>query len=613
MSGESSAWVQRLVTPLGTGSLENHELRTVVFVAVSFQMVFTGYSLENHELRTVVFVTVSFQMVFTGYRSIQNLQSSLNEENGLGVISLGVLYGAWIFSGFFTPTAIRLLTTKGALMVAWVFHVLYTTCTFYPAWELIVPASFLVGIFSAPLWTSQSLYITACGYSIAKGASGSPYHTFSRFNGIFFAIYETSQITGNLISSAVLHNGVGNGSQQIHFRQCRTGDCPLADNATDFEEPQPWVMDVLLGIYIACGISGLLMTYIFVIPLPKSDWTIEASTKQTVTSFFVTLRHTSIGLLVPMFIFQGMQQAILYSEFTRSYISCPLGIHMVGYVMATHGATTPLTTWLFSRLVKLTGRYVLFVLAGAVNLGLMVVMYFWTPDQSHRPFIFLAPILWGVSEGIWLTQSNSLIAVQFSRQKEPAFAIYHTCRSVGLALTFAYSSSLCASVKLQVALAFVLLALSFYTVSEYRIQRREKLRQKSSNGSVSHLALSTVSGLAGLSSSDSASAGKSKLLRRSQTGESVGRELTETEFDNVVFVDSTVEYGDPDVFSRSSPHDRPVVMHFPRVASSSTSILCTLSAMARLSQEEEDEFVESLPTKTLVRLSASLSEEERYF
>ncbi|XP_076434685.1 protein unc-93 homolog A-like [Babylonia areolata] len=473
MRSFSNKVVQRFTTPLGAGGLEGHEMRTVIFVAVSFQL------------------------VFTSYRAIQNLQSSLNEENGLGVISLGVLYAAWMFSGFLTPMVLRFLTTKGALIVSWVCHVLYTTATFYPSWALTVPASFLVGIFSAPLWTAQSLYMTACGYSIAKRSSDSPYHIFSRLNGIFFAVYETSQITGNLISSVVLQNGIDNRTQ-VHFHQCGRGDCPSSDNATDFEEPEPWVKDVFVGVYVTLNLLGLLMTYMFVIPLPKCDWTIEASTKETVTSFFVTLRHTSIGLLVPMFIFQGMQEAILYSEFTRSYISCPLGIHMVGYVMATHGAITPLTTWLFSRVVKLTGRFVLFLVAGLVNLGLMILMILWTPDSSDRPFIFLAPLAWGVSEGIWLTQSNALVAVQFSRQKESAFAIYHTCRSVGLALTFAYSSRLCAPVKLIIGMVFVLLGLLCYTVSEYRIQWRERRRRDKfpNDSAVSQLALSTVSGLA---------------------------------------------------------------------------------------------------------------------
>ena len=110
---------------------------------------------------------------------------------------------------------------------------------------------------------------------------------------------------------------MGNRSEGVLFWQCGRGDCPAADNATDFEEPEDWVIDVLLSVYVTCSLIGLVVTYFFVMPLPKSDWTVVTSTKESVTSFFVTLRSTAIALLVPLFIFQGMQQAILYSEFTR--------------------------------------------------------------------------------------------------------------------------------------------------------------------------------------------------------------------------------------------------------------------------------------------------------
>ena len=119
------------------------------------------------------------------------------------------------------------------------------------------------------------------------------------------------------MSSLILQNGIGNRSEEIHFWQCGRGDCPAADNATDFEEPEDWVTDVLLATYVTCDFVGIAVTYFFVMPLPKSDWIVVTSTKQSVTSFFVVLRSTAIALLVPLFIFQGMQQAVLFSEFTR--------------------------------------------------------------------------------------------------------------------------------------------------------------------------------------------------------------------------------------------------------------------------------------------------------
>ena len=43
----------------------------------------------------------------------QNLQSSLHEEEFLGVSALGCLYATSIFSSIFAPTIIGVLGTKG--------------------------------------------------------------------------------------------------------------------------------------------------------------------------------------------------------------------------------------------------------------------------------------------------------------------------------------------------------------------------------------------------------------------------------------------------------------------------------------------------------------------
>lgn len=122
---------------------------------------------------------------------------------------------------------------------------------------------------------------------------------------------------GNLVSSLVIRNGVGNKSEEILFKFCGPQDCPADDNATNIEEPESWVIDILLAIYISCNLLGLVLTFIFITPLPRSDWSLKKSTKETVTSFFVTLKNLDILLLIPIFLFQGMQQALLYSEYTR--------------------------------------------------------------------------------------------------------------------------------------------------------------------------------------------------------------------------------------------------------------------------------------------------------
>nr|KAG5690181.1 hypothetical protein BaRGS_016572 [Batillaria attramentaria] len=369
-------------------------------------------SLEHREIRNTLAIGVAFQLVFTANFAIQNLQSSLHEEESMGASALGCMYATSIFSSIFAPTIIGILGAKG-------------------------------------------LYVSACAFSFSKRSQHSPYTILSRFNGLFFALYETKNILGNLVSSFVLRNGVGNKSEGIIFKFCGPDDCPDAENVTDIEEPDTWVVDTMLGIYMALQVLALILTVVLVTPLARSEWVGRVSLRETATSWFHTLVGTEMIYLVPFMVFQSMEQGILLTEYTRSYISCPIGIHKVGFVMASYGAVTAFFVLVFSRLARLTGRYPLFALAASVNAALLAVLLNWIPERSEEELIFIFPAVWGVSEGIWQTQTNSMLAVIFYDRKEPAFANYQTWRAVGYTLIFSYHSFLCVSTKLAIALGFL--------------------------------------------------------------------------------------------------------------------------------------------------------------
>lgn len=66
--------------------------------------------------RMQYFLSISFLSVFTSYMAIQNIQGSLNDEGSLGVISLGVLYGASILSGILAPLIVTQLGVKRVII-----------------------------------------------------------------------------------------------------------------------------------------------------------------------------------------------------------------------------------------------------------------------------------------------------------------------------------------------------------------------------------------------------------------------------------------------------------------------------------------------------------------
>ncbi|XP_046330251.2 protein unc-93 homolog A-like [Haliotis rufescens] len=422
-------------------------------------------SFGGKETRSCVVLSASFFWAFAAFVAIQNLQSSLNEEADLGIISLSVLYACMIFSGIITPTVIRLLGVKSSIIVSWVCHILYTASNFYPAFFTLIPSSVLVGAISCLLWTCASTYVTACSNSLASSTGQSPYTVVSKLNGLFFTVFETTQIPGNLVSSLIFQQGsYSNGTGET---VCGSDFCPQASNGTDIVTPEMGLVYIMLGIYLGCDIIALIITIVFLPPLPKSDWSSNVSVKQSLGSFFVTLFTTKLIFLVPFIMFQAVEQAILWSDYTRSFVSCPIGIHKVGFVMATYGATTASCAFLFSRIAKYVGRYILFFTAAGLQGGVFITLYLWTPTSDDTKYIFLVPLAWGMGEGIWQTQSNSLIAVLFPDKKEAAFANFHSWKSFGFTLTLVLSNFLCLETKLISALVLLALSMSMYTGVEF--------------------------------------------------------------------------------------------------------------------------------------------------
>ncbi|XP_071093960.1 protein unc-93 homolog A-like [Haliotis cracherodii] len=444
--------------------------------------------------RETLVVSASFLSAYTAYLALQSLQSSLNQEQGLGVVSLACLYGTVILSGILTPPFIRLVGPKWTLVIAWVCHCVYTASNFYPTWATLIPASILLGAIAGPMWTSQGLYITASGMRLSKISGEKLHAVLSKLNGVFFMCYECTQVTGNLISSLVLKQGSLIDSDNV-TQICGADDCPTSGNTTtELAEPEPHIVYTLLGIFLACDVIALVLTLLFLPQFQKTP-TSEDSTEQplgmgrTLLSWFTALSDPKLLLLVMFFLSSAMSQGILFADYTKAFISCSLGVSMVGYVMACHGVVTALVAIVTSQAAKYTGRYVLFGVSIVCNAAMLLTLVLWKPRSDFIGPIFIIPSLWGIAIGIFHTQFNALVGLMFPEKQEAAFANFHTWNAIGFTITFAYGGALCVRAKLYVCLVLFALGSLGYLLAEVIYLRQthsaqaESSREKVSNSS----------------------------------------------------------------------------------------------------------------------------------
>ena len=142
----------------------------------------------------------------TAFSSIQSLQSTLNHRQTLGVASLAALYLAATISCFYAPPIIRRLSAKWTIVAAYAVHMSYVAANFDETGSLLIPGALAAGALTGPLWSAQCTYLTTLALGDSDPSTAEA--TIARFNGLFGALMQTSQIWGNLLSSVVLsvHN-----------------------------------------------------------------------------------------------------------------------------------------------------------------------------------------------------------------------------------------------------------------------------------------------------------------------------------------------------------------------------------------------------------------------
>nr|XP_055246780.1 protein unc-93 homolog A isoform X2 [Gorilla gorilla gorilla] len=386
----------------------------------------------DRSLRNVLVVSFGFLLLFTAYGGLQSLQSSLYSEEGLGVTALSTLYGGMLLSSMFLPPLlIERLGCKGTIILSMCGYVAFSVGNFFASWYTLIPTSILLGLGAAPLWSAQCTYLTITGNTHAEKAGKRGKDMVNQYFGIFFLIFQSSGVWGNLISSLVFGQTPRQGS----------------------------------------GVLAVLMIAAFLQPIQDVQRESEGEKKSlpfwsTLLSTFKLYRDKRLCLLILLPLYSGLQQGFLSSEYTRSYVTCALGIQFVGYVMICFSATDALCSVLYGKVSQYAGRAVLYVLGAVTHVSCMIALLLWRPRADQLAVFFVFSGLWGVADAVWQTQNNALYGILFEKSKEAAFANYRLWEALGFVIAFGYSTFLCVRIKLYILLGVLSLTMVAYGLVE---------------------------------------------------------------------------------------------------------------------------------------------------
>ncbi|XP_050805087.1 protein unc-93 homolog A isoform X4 [Gopherus flavomarginatus] len=388
----------------------------------------------ERNLKNVLVISFGFLLLFTAYGGLQSLQSSLHSEEGLGVASLSVIYAALILSSMFLPPIlIKKLGCKWTIAGSMCCYIAYSLGNFYASWYTLIPTSIILGLGGAPLWSAKCTYLTTAGNLYAQKAGKIGRDVINQYFGLFFLIFQSSGVWGNLISSLIFGQTTTTGS----------------------------------------GVIAVLLIALFLDQIKANHAESETEKMQTQSfwsTFLATFQHLKDKrqcLLIPLTMYSGFEQAFLAGDYTKSYVTCALGIHFVGYVMISFSAANSFCSLIFGKISQFTGRKALFALAAVTNFACIIALLLWKPHPNQLAVFFIFSALWGLADAIWQTQTNALYGVLFEKHKEAAFANYRLWESLGFVIAFGYNTFLHVYVKLYIVMAVLVVSIVMYGALEY--------------------------------------------------------------------------------------------------------------------------------------------------
>ena len=125
--------------------------------------------------------------------------------------------------------------------------------------------------------------------------------------------------------------------------------------------------------------------------------------------------------------------------------------------MVCNGIFQALSSYVFGRLVKYTGRIVVFIVAALINYAMIIFMFLWDPQPNQLILLFVIAGFWGIADAIWQTQVIGRVAIEndigqievskilatytvlYSETDPSALAKYRLWKSVGFVITYSVS------------------------------------------------------------------------------------------------------------------------------------------------------------------------------
>ena len=252
------------------------------------------------------------------YLGLQNIQSSVNMDAGLGLVSLAVLYVGYMASAIVTVGMVKSIGTRYTVIFGLVAYHIYMVLNYYPSWYTLVPGSLAAGFGTGPLWIAGISHVIAIAEKMAPILNERKEVLLGKFIGIVQFAYQLSTVPGNIASSLILFYSEKYSNSSSHDNGT-AASCELLSNLNI----DHIYLYILISVYVFVQALSIVGAFLFIDNTVVTPSTLSDKAKALVTAATIKkVFSRKMLLLAPIGVYCGLEQSFPSGTFAQVSYAC---------------------------------------------------------------------------------------------------------------------------------------------------------------------------------------------------------------------------------------------------------------------------------------------------
>ena len=275
--------------------------------------------------KNIYALSLVFFLVIGAHEGLIGIEATINSDRGLA--TLAVENAFLVCSVVVAPGVIWLLGLRNTMLLSCILQVGYIASNYLRRYYTLIPGAVIGGFSLGILWVSANLYKSITANTLASIAGAKPSIVVGKFGGVFYFFVSISLMIGNLISSVlfILRDEVNcghSGTTVIFNNISNVSKFPMCscDIESGIHETTRFV---LISVYAVADVLAIILLLLTVDSVPRlvtDRGTLRARIiryfKTSIISIMRIHINTKAGLLIPVFMLEGLQAGYYLGTFT---------------------------------------------------------------------------------------------------------------------------------------------------------------------------------------------------------------------------------------------------------------------------------------------------------